>query len=401
MARPDDKATSIDADVPPFQNYNPGGTSIPIPYDPLPDTIGAPTGKLFGIETQSDKAFATLDGSTYFLVGDGTITGDLMDACSDPYNYGRKEIITADGLWQVDDPYGAPTVASLVATEDVITGTAGVYPVQIQMCINRKGFMACPFGFTSVAVSLNRGASWTRATFTGGAVDTSNKGTFDISNPPPGIAISQHNNPSVSNQGWIWGCYWNGTNGRIYLSKDWGATWTHVIDLLGVFGFLHIPYTRDDGTPNINDANQYVLFYTGSGRLFKIKASGAWSELSNAAGYRNVGYYGLTSYTLDGDKLAAASAGPGASPSSPFFSTSENGGGAWTTHSTVIGPARAGINGWPSDPNILLAWSGATLILSSNRGSSFANANGNLGTLIASRNFIWATLDLVDVIPPS
>lgn len=409
------KKTNVVLDGPPFTDYNPGGVITPVPYDPAPTGLSGPTGKAFAIDVFYDKAVATVtNGTTWFIVGSGVITGDMKDGCSDTYNYGRKFIITADGLWRVDDPYGTldlithlPSTPILVATEDVITGTVNVYPTQIEMSINRKGYMAACFGLHSFAYSVNYGLAWTQISPPGSAVDSTNHAALsDLTSGNPSIAISQRNNPGATNQGWIWMTIFTGGAMTVYLSKNWGATWTLITTIVGQFGaHLHIPYFRDDGTPNINDTNQYVLMYGNGGTLRKITAAGVVTSLTaSPPSFRNDGHYGINSYTLDGAILAAASAGTGAIPGVPYVSTSQDGAGSWTNFSHSLGSngSLPGVTGWSSDPKILVYWGEHTLYVSTDGGVTSVDFSGNLVALIGgSFQIAWAGYDLVDVIPPS
>jgi hypothetical protein len=133
--------------TPNFDGLNPGTGVIPLPYTPFPTSGTPPTGKLFALNDVGGYGLATTTGGvTWFKVGSGVLTGINFDVASDTYNYGRKFIATADGLWLAPDPYGTPATASLVANDATLTGTATVHPLQVVLSINRKGFIICPFG---------------------------------------------------------------------------------------------------------------------------------------------------------------------------------------------------------------------------------------------------------------
>lgn len=410
---PNQSSTGVDPYLTDPIDFNPGG-GILIPIYTPPVVSGAPTGKLFGVEETYNKAFATLDtGATWFLVGSGTITGAMIDACSDPYSYGRKFIITRTGLWRVDDPYGAPTVASLVASEATITGTAGIWPINIEMSINRKGYIAIGFGYHTIAYSFDYGATWARIPVDGSYVDNTNAGTA----PHYGgvdIAVSPFNNPGASNQGWVWaviGTYDGTIHYHYYLSKNWGVTWTLVTTTNhpGTAGpqSVYVPYKLPGGASNSNGTSHLVYGF-GTQGLESVSAGGTVTVINSTSGgpRDGGGPHALNIYTLDATYLASATEGGGASPGNPHYFTSPDAGVTFTdigAYATSSNHMIVGVTGWSSDPNILLLFGKSAIKVSADFGVTLTDISGNLTTLIGAGDWSprFVGRDLVDVIPAS
>lgn len=409
---PPESLTNIPTYPSPDTNFPTTGTPPPAP--PVFPNGTPPTGKLFGIEVQHGKAFATVtSGATWFLVGSGTITGTMIDTCSDPFNYGVKYITTTDGLWRVADPYGDPTTATLVATEDVITGTSGVWPMRIQMSINRKGYIIIAFGWHSVAVSTNYGATWNQYAVIS-SVETINPFTMAQRGLQHPIALSQNNNPGSANQGWVYSVQVHDLGGgvfkhNLYLSKDWGVTWTlAALDIDASNGDasrqIHIPYKKPGGSENTNNTSQ-VTFYYRTGFLYLVTAGGASvAKDGSTPRFRNANYYGLNSYTFNGNNLAAVASGTGAIAGPSRFYTSVDAGASWTDHgafSPFGNNTIVGVNGWSDLVNFVM-WAGASIYITENGGATFSDISGNLATLIGfDFNVLYCSFDLVDVIIPS
>lgn len=403
---------SVTNPTPPGLNF---GTPLPPVYDPRPILPpGALPIKAVLIDWQYNKiaratSYSLTTGGVWVLCDNTSIvTGNYHDICADPYNYARYFVVTSTGLWRCDDIWNAPDAWTHVATETTISGTAGLDIHKINMSINDRGYILVRFGTSSVAYSTDYGVTWTRRNGFTGAVNT----TDDILYTR-GPALSAMNNPGASNQGWA---YMNqsGSPGHVWQTKDWGQSWASIANITFApgAGWSHIPYKRGGGSDNQNDSAQYLFVY-GLGVLLKVTAAGVVTTLDGLtplfrlsnSGALTDGQYLLTSYTFDGDKLAAVSVGNGATPAAPFLSTSEDGGVTWTVHapySTSGNNQVVGVNGWPNDPNDLIMWGKQAVVATFDRGVTLVDISGNLPTVVGTFFQPRVVLfDLSDYIPAS
>lgn len=415
-----------DTDIP---NYTPPIIQFPITPQPTvtePDFV-IPDGddplRMWAVTQNGNHiayttAYNHTSGTATWALADNTsiVTGTYLDGISDPWNFARRFVLTTTGLWACDDIFVTPDTWYLVADEATITGTSGVYGHRVIMSINRKKFISIAFSRFGVAVSFDYGATWTRRNITGGAVETTTSGTV-FSGQQSLLAVSQNNNPGASGKGWIWSGYGTimpggtTTDLYLYLSKDWGLTWTRTVTIgpYGIFsgligGFINIPYKREGGAENADDNSQYVVSYGQTGGIRRNTAAGASTALSASGNPRdNGGPLAMTSYTFDGNYLATVSEGSGSSPATPNLFTSDNGGGSWTFRQTWgdAGHQFLGMNGWPNTPNYLLWWSHRFVYYSADRGVTKHDLTGNLRTIAgANINPIIVEWDLSSYLLP-
>lgn len=301
------------------------------------------------------------------------VTGTGIWGTSDPWDYRRRFVLTTDGLFRCDDIWAATPTWTQVATNLQMFGNASILGTCLRMSINREGYIVVS-SIDRVVYTFDYGASWNVAgsPFNGAATGAS------ISNSAISFAISPRNSLSsgrlygfthrfVSPNSWC----------RLWRSDDWGATWTFVADHFNsIFGpytnaTVHIPYVRLDGSPNANDASQLVYIAGGYQLNFfgRSQNAGASLDLSDQGG--NIGsdyaycgtmaFDGIHTYTLDpniitclrsitgGARMGYATDGGAPLSQTIVFGAGNNSDGATASF-------RAGIHGWPTDPNILLTY---------------------------------------------
>lgn len=393
-----------DTDVPPFTPpiqvfpiENPPVTTTP---GVLPD--GVPPLKIWGITHNGNEIFYSSSydyttGATVYALADasGNVTGTFLDALSDPWNYARRFVLTTDGLFKVDDLWASPDSWTLVADNTDITGFSGVWGDRMIMSINRIKYIVIGYSYSSVAVSFDYGSTFTRRNVTGAAPATT-LGNVSLSGQNCALALSANNNPGAANKGYLWAGV-AGYDGlgvhNIYLSKDWGLTWTRVATIRYPLHtgsiprtFMLIPYKREGGAENTDDTSQYVIIWSGDG-IYRVTAGGAVVAV-NATGrpVNGGGPYALTSFTFDGNYLASFGPGSGSIPGTPVMYTTENGAASWTLRQTAgsTNVQLTGINGWSNNHDYLIWWGKEHIYYSLDRGVTKFDAIGNLATLIGS-----------------
>lgn len=235
---------------------------------------------------------------TYEDLGDmgGVITGLGMWGCSDPHNYFRKFILTTTGLWKIEDLWVGSPVATLVASNATMFGASNIIGHKVAMTHNdKKGWIMVLTGASSLAVSFDYGATWTQREMTGGTFAGGTSGT------PTTVCDAVICGWNSSSEGWIYGTFGNsfGSNVRMCRSTNWGLNWTvlwqgNPAGTIANVGRLHVPYLRQDGSENRNDADLEIFAQWGisNNSIFEFSDSAGVSQVSfshlqssNAAGF--------------------------------------------------------------------------------------------------------------------
>jgi hypothetical protein len=268
-------------------------------------------------------------------------------------------------------------------------GSGSTYGHQIVMSINRKGYMAVAYGFNSVAVSFNYGATW-------------NNMGYDEPRPNDKysamVALSQHNNPSGI------GRLFRGENGNqplsyASMSNDWGLTWTRIAtfstsDWSPMRPFLG--YMRPGGVPNVNDANQRI-FYVNRQHSRIINPAG--TTLKTIGGVQ-LSIYGAPAdfniFTQDGNYLVATY-GPNTS-----VVVSQDEGTSWIGRGGLGGTfSNTGYSVWPNNKDLWLAYGPNYIWMTLDGGANRINLAGNIVTVKGNAAFRYAEWDISDYIGPS
>lgn len=303
-------------DSPPGETYIPPASSVVIPIQPplvlpiaqparlIPYTHDiAPTDLIiFDAGSPTCHVATTLNlstGAPIYVDASTGLTGVTLHVRADPWNYGRYFALQTTGLYRNDSPFTGGSW-SLVANYATMFGDASATPNQIEMSINRRGYIGIAGGLNGFAYSFDLGATWHQSARDGGVIDFQHGiGKF---------GLSPFNNGA---EGWLRSSIYGTT--ASYKSTNWGATWT-LITPFSDPGDWNIPYIQSDGvTPNINNAGQQFYINTGqnAGGLFLEGPdfTAHWeAHLSGATGpqYSNYGS-NVQSFTWDSSVILAVS----------------------------------------------------------------------------------------------
>jgi hypothetical protein len=233
--------------------------------------------------------------------------------------------------------------------------------------------------------------------------------------------LSQRNNGGNENdgvlylaykaQGQRWGLPNDPTIWRLFKSTNWGRNWTLLPNLnySNVFGnfqcYMHLPYTRAGGVPNVNDANQWLWWHFSEGDAGPATTS--WmsktggSSVTYSRGYTNarprIPVRAMASYSPDGGygfmTVGNNSIANIASTSDGWVSLltgPDNDSALQVIPFPLTGnPSYSGVNGWGTSPDIVLWWGDNQLRWTADRGATWAQ-------LVAPFNLIVAEFDLTD-----
>lgn len=327
-------ATYVPEDVPLPDYTPPDYTPYPLPPPtstsrlPLWNGVDQLPTKLFVLDAggaHASIATAWLPSSsslTYTDISTG-LSGNGIWACSDPYDYRRRFVLTTAGLYRCNNIWSFSTW-SLVADNATLFGDAARIGTSVGMSVNRKGYIYITCGTNVFVYTTDYGASWNVVSVDGDALSYST--SLPTANAHLKVALSTHNAGMTGVLYATTGTMYFGVGNtfRLRKSTDWGATWSVIADR-DDFGFspndtnpveIHLPHTRADGSPNVNDDSQelYLVQHTNSGAgrvawsgnagvsgsLVVNIASGSKSPMNTPSGYC------LMTFTHDGAKIAFA-----------------------------------------------------------------------------------------------
>jgi hypothetical protein len=294
------------------------------------------------------------------------LTGSVIWATGDAFNWNRYYALTTTGLYKNDDPFGGLSW-SLVMNNAALYGDAARIGRQIITSINRNGYFAIRSGNMYV-YTTDSFATVNRVSITGGADSYQTSLTADYGT----IDISKFNNPEGA--GWVYAAVnATGALSDIYKSENWGATWSLIeedVPILGPSGSLDVPYKRPGGiADNENDASQVVYIQGGgfgnNGRLLISESAGVtWTEKYVPLGadaffpYGTIAGSNLHTFTYDSDiVIHGTSQNLGSSrirrAVDEGATTTFNGLGYGFTGSTIY------CNGYPVHSKAIIAWNSA------------------------------------------
>jgi len=309
---PDDELPPTDIVLPPISG----------PDDRMPaydgDTL--PT-RIFvldagGAHASIATAWSPISSSLVYTDISTGLTGYGIWACSDPFDYRRRFALMSTGLYVCNNIWGSSPTWSLVASSTTLFGNSSRIGHWVGMSINRRGYIAINSGTNVFVYTTNYGASWNTVTVDGGSPEYYTG--FPTNTSRLSVAISTHNS-NGSGEGVIYASsgtmYFAINNWRLRKSTDWGATWTVVSDkgdwssMDGVNPVLvHLPHTRADGSPNLNDSNQelYIVVADRIGRSTNGGVTGTTPIHNELVETSRTGYSIMT-FTHDGGKFITAS----------------------------------------------------------------------------------------------
>lgn len=391
---------------------------LDIGFTPVPDaTILLPPEdgetlpiQVFALNRASNQAAIALSydsgaGTIAWVEVSTGLTGNGMDARSDPYNPGRYFALTADGLFQNEGPFDLESW-SLVANNAAIFGLSTRVGHKMEMSINRRGWMMIASG-NSYAVSFDYGLTWTQVSPTGAA----SWGTgFSVQSND--MVVSPFNNPNASNQGYVYaGIYTGGSTYAFYRSTDWGLTWT--ARSTGVSGTslaprMSMPYHDAYGNLNVNSNVQetwIIASSTSVGVISRDNSAGARTDvtvvssgavggvLPQAGPHRPLSCYtyGLERFYCGASVVAAY--GIFADPTGASIAYYNIGGAG--SHQGMC------VQGWPSSPYVAIMWSiyiSSALKITLDGG---VTRFGNSPAFFTGSGISYCELSLIDVVPPS
>lgn len=357
-------------------------------------------------------ALSPVSATVVDLNSAGVITGDGRWASSDPFDYRRKFVLTTNGLWRIDD-VTVPTTPVLVATNAQMFGSASANGSQIEMSINRQGYMIVSTGSSATemgfAISFNYGASWELS-----------KNPLDNLSFTPGTAYNSAS-PAVSpfNGSGPNGVVYTGTTTgtanpyvtRIFRSENWGRTWSLIHTLNTNWDNsqprVQMPYYLPGGIKNINSSAQSVWVARGDGtggggvgRIMRFYQNNWAIYTSNGSaqntmrGYSKWAKRPFNFYTTT-DRVRMFSISAQQDGNMRFWVSDIYGSEGFLGQSDVLitssqAPHHFGvgfqnrsdfcINGWPTNPTVLLAFSA-----------------GSVGTATGTLVYIHS----IDLYPPS
>lgn len=242
-------------------------------------------------------------GDPVYIDASSGLSGYSLDARADPWNYSRYFSINApisaagDGLYRNDNPFGGSSW-SLVASFATIGGGGAFTPRQMEMSINRRGYIAI-MADECFAYSFDYGVTWGQSTIGSGT------GHF---------AISPFNNGS---EGWIYAAQ---NHPAVYKSEDWGQTWSYLSSTDGGTANISVPYMKPGGTEaNVNNSSQVILYSWVSGDyqalMISHNAGATWSysiyqyQHALPVPWANIYGRGLVPFTWDADYIAMQARG--------------------------------------------------------------------------------------------
>lgn len=346
------------------------------------------------------------------------LTGIISCVRGDPYNYGWRWVTTTTGLWKCENfwtPTAADVTWTLVASNLSMFGNADYVAHHFLMSINRRGYIFCRSGSRGYAVSFNYGASWTTGLIT--SADTNGTyGTWVYDANWGNADIDQYNN-GVLYAGYArWNSAVGGYQARargIAKSTDWGVTWFTVLDQS--FGYnqkraitVNVPYMRVGGVPNTHADGQQLVYATAgttSGdnhdTFFRsVNGGGSWSGIYGANyGNSAPALFGIHSYTLDASFMTRIWTQSGTARM--HFTQDE-----WSSFAGMfaLGGGRGallGMNGWPTNPYIMLYFGSIGLRFCYLDTATSVDLLALHWPYATNKTVIYADMDLSDYIPPA
>lgn len=408
---------NLDFYLPSFSYETPGVSSLLTPPPgaiPLKMLLQAPDAGYLSRSTLFD--FTT--GTANFENIGADITGTPYDGAPDRFDYARRFVMSADGLWKCDDVWGGSAAFSVLASPTDIFGDANITRGRIQTSINKKGYIAVSSG-DKFACSFDNGATWNVTDFVSYYTGISDHGVSSF-------VISQRNSSAANNgylylaykaQGQRFGLPNDPVIWRLFKSTDWGLTWTLLPNLnySNVFGnfqcYMHIPYTRPGGAANANDANQVLWWHFSEGDAGPATTS--WMSINggSTSAYSRAYGAGLSrpripvgaqaSYTTDGGygfMVVGNNTYTGIASTSDGWVSMLTGAGTSDADLQLISfpttgnPTYQGVNGWGTSPDIVLWWGDNIVRWTTNRGADWAQVT-------APHNVLIGEFDLSDWIP--
>lgn len=319
----------------------PGEVPPTTPPDNIPTPIALPPARLppYGADTPPTKIIILDSGAAAchtavtlhiedmvpvpdYVARSTGLSGNNIDLSADPWDYARYFALQSDGLYRNDDPFGGGSW-TLVANYATMFGNASAAPYQIEMSINRNGYIAIRTGYNGFAYSFDLGVTWNHTSINGATYNA----TFTVAAFLLGIAghfaVSPYNNGA---QGWVYAAVPSlegATNGGYYKSTDWGATWTLKLSIANNVieggANLSVPYMKPGGaSANINDTSQLVYAASGTTNnenAFIISPDGGttWNYVINGSHqvvntpFSTGSSTALVPFTWDGGIILAAS----------------------------------------------------------------------------------------------
>ena len=326
-------------------------------------------------------------------------------ATSNPYDYRERLALMDAGLYREPNIW-SPTTWTQVATPTALFADASGIGTAIYGSINRRGFYIIPTGSQSVAITFDNGATWAQVGIGGSYAAGTAIGTGTV-----GIGVSARNSLSSGRLYAIVGSPFSGIT--FYRSDNWGVTWTSVATNaemvwdtnITVTPRINIPYTRRNGTPNLNDASQEIYLVAGSGGtrgqvIFSNTAGATWTTVYYQTGggsapkpRGSTAGYNIMTFTHDADIV--------------FWAYHEGvqiagDGGVTPTAYTVpnTGDQETFVNGFASHSQAVLVWNRAGTA-GNLRWTVDAGANWVGATLPSGVTFLaYAEWDLSDFVAP-
>lgn len=399
-------------------------TPTPPPDGRYPDytTDETPGSKVFIVAANTAAAHVTDEwtptATTVTWTAITGLSGTPIWVAPDPFDWRGRYVYTTGGLYHCPNIWAASASFTLVDDNAGMLGDSARRATLIRMSINYRDYIAFACGTNTLVFSFDGGATWNVVAVDGGAASYSADGTmFTSSGLGRGsFAISPYNS---ADEGWIYYfVYTGGGNGHVYKSTDWGYTWS---DVSGAISFNwngvspEVPYIRENGDPNINDASQEVVFSAGAGHSLNaglirksINAGITWSTTEIVSG--NTQYapmtpyvgYALMPFTYDGAILMVGCGKTGAGSSQGVARIYDDYGATDTYLSGEIfanANHQVGVNGSPVN-------SKAMLMFSRNSGSLWNTIDDGVSTGLCAgpagyTGIAWADWDISDRVPPA
>lgn len=297
------------------------------------------------------------------------LTGGGVWATSDPFNYFRHFVLTADGLFRCDD-VSAFSTWTLVRNNASLFGNSSYIGHQIIASHLRRGWFMILAGDNMAVVTFDYFVTIHLVSINGAGASFSGFG--NIKSDSAWICGHDVNHiyaiaPSVADSG--------NTTG-MYHSTDGGLTWTLFYRLNasdnpfdGYYNersrqVIEIPYTRSNGTtPNTDDASLEIWMWS-AGDLHHSLANTIYSSLNRGLSWALAQYgteysgsagnvsanHPMTSYT-NNSSYAAWLDGTFVRRSTDHLTSQSS------SLLTIGSEGDTNLNGWPPNPNALICFS--------------------------------------------
>lgn len=305
-------------------------------------------------------AWAPSLSSLIYTDASSGLSGSVIWATADTWNYSRYFPITTDGLFRNDDPFGGGSW-SLVADNTTLFGGSSYRGRKVITSINRRGWIAINSGNGYVVTTGDYGGTWQN---NGGTPGT---GLDEFSCD---IAVSPHNNGS---EGWMYMSLYAGGDLTIRKSVDWGLTWTTIRSGGGMAsnftnGSLNIPYKKPDGSLNLNNASQIIYCNTQGSIWRSVDAGITWSQRWGAGStgqpqptWARTGW-SIQTFTHNSDVVLSIARTAGAGGDGMYMRYSDDGGATSIVPPVLVqsgggvGNGNAFCNGYAEHSMVMLAF---------------------------------------------